>query len=42
MSRLRIALVANHIHFRGGMERYCAELATALCADHDVDRKSTV
>lgn len=36
MSRLRIALVANHIHFRGGMERYCAELATALCAGHDV------
>ena len=36
MSRLRIALVANHIHFRGGMERYCAELATALCADHDL------
>lgn len=36
MSRLRIALVANHIHFRGGMERYCAELATALCDDHDV------
>ena len=36
MSRLRIALVANHIHFRGGMERYCAELATRLCLDHDV------
>ena len=36
MSRLRIALVANHIHFRGGMERYCAELATALCTEHDV------
>lgn len=36
MSRLRIALVANHIHFRGGMERYCAELATALCTQHDV------
>ena len=36
MSRLRIALVANHIHFRGGMERYCAELATALCDQHDV------
>lgn len=36
MSRLRIALVANHVHFRGGMERYCAELATALCDDHDV------
>ena len=36
MSRLRIALVANNIHFRGGMERYCAELATALCRDHDV------
>ena len=36
MSRLRIALVANHIHFRGGMERYCAELATALCTKHDI------
>lgn len=36
MSRLRIALVANHIHFRGGMERYCAELAARLCLDHDV------
>jgi len=36
MSRMRIALVANHIHFRGGMERYCAELATALCDQHDV------
>lgn len=36
MSRLRIALVANHIHFRGGMERYCAELATALCDQHDI------
>lgn len=36
MSRLRIALVANNIHFRGGMERYCAELATALCQEHDV------
>jgi len=36
MSRMRIALVANHIHFRGGMERYCAELATALCTQHDV------
>jgi len=36
MNRLRIALVANHIHFRGGMERYCAELAARLCLDHDV------
>ena len=36
MSKLRIALVANNIHFRGGMERYCAELATALSAHHDV------
>ena len=36
MSRLRIALVANHIHFRGGMERYCAELVGRLCLDHDV------
>ena len=36
MSRMRIALVANNIHFRGGMERYCAELATALCQEHDV------
>lgn len=36
MSRLKIALVANNIHFRGGMERYCAELATFLCKDHDV------
>ena len=36
MSRLRIALVANHIHFRGGMERYCAEIAGRLCLDHDV------
>ena len=36
MSRLRIALVANNIHFRGGMERYCAELATALSVSHDV------
>lgn len=36
MSRLRIALVANNIHFRGGMERYCAELATALCQEHEV------
>ena len=36
MSRLRIALVANHIHFRGGMERYCAELAARLCREHDV------
>jgi UDP-glucose:(heptosyl)LPS alpha-1,3-glucosyltransferase len=36
MSHLRIALVANNIHFRGGMERYCAELATRLCLEHDV------
>ena len=36
MTRLRIALVANNIHFRGGMERYCAELATSLCENHDV------
>ncbi len=36
MSNLRIAIVANNIHFRGGMERYCAELATSLCSDHDV------
>ena len=36
MSRLRIALVANHIHFRGGMERYCAELVNALCDRHDL------
>ena len=36
MTRLRIALVANHIHFRGGMERYCAELVTALCDQHDI------
>jgi len=36
MSKLRVALVANHIHFRGGMERYCAELVTALCTRHDV------
>jgi len=36
MSRLKIALVANNIHFRGGMERYFAELATALCGDHEV------
>ena len=35
-NRLRIALVANHIHFRGGMERYAAELAARLCVDHDV------
>ena len=36
MTRLRIALVAHHIHFRGGMERYCAELALRLCREHDV------
>lgn len=36
MSRLKIALVANNIHFRGGMERYCAELATVLCQENDV------
>lgn len=36
MSRLRIALVANNIHFRGGMERYCAELVRHLCDDHDL------
>ena len=36
MTRLRIALVANNIHFRGGMERYFAELARALCQDHEV------
>ena len=36
MKQLRIALVANNIHFRGGMERYCAELATALSVNHDV------
>ena len=36
MTRLRIALVANHIHFRGGMERYCAELVNALCDRHDL------
>ncbi len=36
MTRLRIALVANNVHFRGGMERYCAELTRALCDDHDV------
>ncbi len=36
MSRLRIALVANHVHFRGGMERYTAELAARLCLAHDV------
>lgn len=33
---MKIALVANNIHFRGGMERYCAELATALSLGHDV------
>lgn len=36
MSRTRVALVANNIHFRGGMERYCAELANHLCHDYDV------
>lgn len=36
MSRLRIALVANNIHFRGGMERYAAELTRRLCREHDV------
>ena len=33
---MKIALIANNIHFRGGMERYCAELATALCETHEV------
>ncbi len=36
MSRLRIALVAHGIHFRGGMERYFAELARAFCKEHEV------
>lgn len=36
MSRLRIALVAHGIHFRGGMERNFAELASAFCREHDV------
>ena len=36
MSRMRIALVAHGIHFRGGMERAFAELARALCWEHDV------
>ena len=36
MSRLRIALVAHGIHFRGGMERAFAELARDLCHEHDV------
>ena len=36
MNKLKIALVANHIHFRGGMERYTAELAARLCREHDV------
>ena len=36
MSRLKIALVAHGIHFRGGMERAFAELARALCREHDV------
>ncbi len=34
--KLKIALVANHIHFRGGMERYTAELVARLCRAHDV------
>ena len=36
MKRLKIALVAHGIHFRGGMERSFAELTRALCDDHDV------
>jgi glycosyltransferase involved in cell wall biosynthesis len=36
MTRLKIALVANNIHYRGGMERYCAELTNALCERHDM------
>ena len=36
MSRLKIALVAHGIHFRGGMERCFAELAHALCLAHDI------
>lgn len=35
-NRLKIALVAHGIHFRGGMERCFAELARALCRSHDV------
>ena len=33
---MRIALVAHGIHFRGGMERCFAELARALCREHEV------
>ncbi len=33
---MRIALVAHGIHFRGGMERCFAELAHALCREHEV------
>ena len=36
MKRLKIALVAHDIHFRGGMERQFAELVTAICRDHCV------
>lgn len=36
MKRLRVALVANNIHFRGGMERYCAELVRSLCRDYEM------
>jgi UDP-glucose:(heptosyl)LPS alpha-1,3-glucosyltransferase len=36
MSRLKIALVAHGIHFRGGMERCFAELTDALCLAHDI------
>jgi UDP-glucose:(heptosyl)LPS alpha-1,3-glucosyltransferase len=34
--KLKVALVANNIHFRGGMERYCAELANYLSVDYDM------
>lgn len=33
---MRIALVANNIHFRGGMERYCAEIVRHLCDRHEL------
>lgn len=38
---MRIALVANNVHFRGGMERYCAEIVRGLASRHEFHLFST-
>lgn len=34
--RLRLALIAEHVHLRGGQERVTAELVSRLCRRHEV------